>query len=335
MTGLERVKAVFEGKTPDRLPVVPIVHSALATIFEVPFKDFYLKADSMADTMIKGYRKFGYDGVQLSLGVVTEAEALGARVDLSPAGMPVLKEWLLDEHSKLNGLKRIDPTSGGRLPMFFDTVEKVVREIGQEAFVIATIRGPLLMASQLRGVEQILIDLIEEPEMASEILEFTTDVSLQVGKWLLGTGAHGLAIGEATCSPNFISPNLYRRTVHGCHKRLAEGLKQAGWGAVGLHICGDTRSIIDDVVATGADFLDIDYQVPAEEAVELAQGRIVLRGNLDPVSVLRFGNVEKVQQETRMLKNAVSNSRWIMSSGCDIPPGTPPENIKAFVDATF
>jgi len=282
--------------------------------------------------MIQGYDKFGFDGVQLSLGVTGEAEALGARVEQPTDGAPFLKECLLADLGNLDNVRRQDPTAGGRMPLFFDAVARVVKEIGQEAFILATLRGPLLIASQLRGLEQILIDMIERPEELGNMLDFASEVLLKLSRWLSASGAHGLLIGEAPCSPNFISPRMYRELVLPYHHKVLAELKKMHWRTVGMHICGNTTAIIEDIISTGADFMDIDYQVHVQKAVELVHGRIALRGNLDPSSVFRFGTSEYVRSETAAVCSFAREARWIMSSGCDIPPDTPSENIAAFVE---
>lgn len=333
MSGRERVFGVCQGRPVDRLPVVPIVHTGLASLFEVTLGQFFTRAETMAEVMVRGCREFGLDGVQLSMGVTAEAEALGAHTEQPPNGAPRLREYLLTDMRHLDALKRRDPITGGRMPLFFSAVKQTVAALHPEAFVLATLRGPFLAASQLRGIEPILMDLIERPCQVEEVLEFTTKVALRLGEWLLGTGADGLALGEATCSPNFISPKHYRQFVWPCHRQLVSGLKKAGWRVVGLHICGNTAPILGDVVAAGVDFMDVDYQVSAEEAMELVQDRVVLRGNLDPSSVFRFGTPEKVHTETEALRKKVCGRRWILSSGCDIPPGTTRENLVAFATA--
>jgi len=333
MNGLERIRRLLKGEPVDRPAVLPIIHTGLAPLCGVALGEYFTRAEVMAQVVIDGSRRFGFDGVQLSLGVTGEAEALGAAVDQPPDAAPVLTEHLLASRPNLDRLRECDPTRGGRMPLFFEAVQCVMRAIGSEAFVLATLRGPLLAASQLRGVEQLLMDMLDEPEAVAEILDFTADVALRLGKALRTTGAHGLLLGEATCSPNFISPELYRKLVLPRHRRLVADLKAAGWAAVGLHICGNTLPILEDVLSTGVDFMDIDYQVPADQALALARGRIVLRGNLDPSSVFRFGTPRQVRSATAALRDATRNARWILSSGCDIPPGTPAENIHAFVNA--
>jgi uroporphyrinogen decarboxylase len=332
MTGRQRIVKVLGGQSADRLPMLPIIHTGLAGHFGVPLGRFFTDPDTMAQVMSAGWQRFGFDGVQLSLGVTGEAEALGATVEQPVDAAPVLRELLLADPNHLSRLSARDPVSGGRMPLFFDAVEKTARQTGSEAFVLATLRGPLVIASQLRGIETLLIDMIEAPAMVENILAFATQVALDVGRALQAVRADGVLLGEAVCSPNFISPEMYRRQVLPFHTRLVAGLKEAGWLCVGLHICGNIVPILPDLISTGAHLIDVDYQVAPAQAIELSQGRVVLRGNLDPSSVLRFGSERYVRDETQSVCRAAAGARWIMSSGCDIPPATPAKNLTAFAE---
>jgi uroporphyrinogen decarboxylase len=346
MIGRERIHAALAGQPVNRLPTLPILHSGLPPVFDVPMGSFFTSAETMADVIVSGFRTFGYDGVQLSLGVTGEAEALGATVEQPLNAAPILRQYLLPDLTDVRALETLQdhaahhpPAEGGRMPLYYEAVARTQEATGDEAFVLAMLRGPLLTASQLCGVESLLLAMITAPEAVARVLEFTTDIALQLGSWLLDSGAHGLILGEATCSPNFISPRHYRRLVHSRHRTLIQGLRQAGWQHVGLHICGDVAPIVDDIITTGATFMDVDHQVPAAKAIGLADNRIVLRGNLDPSGLFRFGSPDDVRRETTALienlagTTADGPSNWILSSGCDIPPGTPAENISAFVEA--
>ncbi len=333
MTGAQRVFRVLAGEPVDRPPILPIIHTGLASAFGIPLGRFLTCAETMAEVTIRGYREFGFDGVQLSMGVTAEAEALGAEVEQPPDAGPVLKQHLLSDLDRLGALRQVDPTAGGRMPMFFQAVKRVVDETAGCCFVLPTLRGPLLAASQLRGVQQILVDMIDEPGVVDEILDLTAEVALKLGRWLVASGAHGLMLGEATCSPSFISPAFYRRFVQSRHRQLVAELKEAGWQAVGLHICGDTTATLEDIIATGVDIVDIDYQVPASKAVAIARNRVALRGNLDPSADLRFGHPEGLRAKVQALAREVEGARWIVSSGCDIPPETPREAIMALAQS--
>ena len=334
MTGLERVRAVFAGGKPDRTPVIPIIHAGLAGMFGVPLGRFFTDPECMADVIVRGFRTFGYDGVQLSLGVTAEPQALGALVEQPADGAPILREHVLADAENLGRLKQLDPLERGGFPAFRRALERVVEAIGGEAFVIVNLRGPFLMAAQLRGVERLLMDTIEAPDLLEAVLEFTTDLSLRLGLSFLDSGAHAVVLGEATCSPNFIPPGTYRRFVRDRHRRLIGELRGAGWEAVGLHICGNLLPILEDVLATGANLVDIDHQVAPRDALELNRGRAALRGNLDPSSVFAFGTPQSISQAVASLRTQVEGAgHWIYGSGCDISPGTSAENLSRVLAA--
>jgi MtaA/CmuA family methyltransferase len=331
MTGKQRITGVLTGQTTDRPAVMPIVHTALARLQGVPLGKYFTDAHTMASVIVNGCREFGFDGVQLTMGVSGEAEALGALVEQPADGAPLIKQHPLKDASRLDSLRTMDAATGGRMPMYHAAVAEVVREIGDEAFVVSTLRGPLNTASQLRGVEDMLVDMIEDPPAVERVLDFATDVAVRCSRASLDAGAHGVMFGEATCSPNFISPAMYRRFVQPRHVRLVAALRAMGWRCVGLHVCGNILPILDDLIATGADLLDIDYQVPAVRAIEQAAGRVTLRGNLDPVSLLLNASPERVRSKTLELSAQAAGARWIISTGCDIPPGTPRANLAALV----
>ena len=57
-------------------------------------------------------------------------------------------------------------------------------------------------------------------------------------------------------------------------------------------------------------------------------------GNIDPAGVLRMGTPESVRNKTlELLEKCSKYSNFVLSSGCDIPPMTPWENIDAFFKA--
>ena len=101
MTGLERVRRCLAGEPADRPAVLPILHSGLAPLAGVHLGRFLTDADAMAGVLLDGYRRFGYDGIQFSLGVTAEAEALGARVTQPEDGAPILTEHLVADWANL------------------------------------------------------------------------------------------------------------------------------------------------------------------------------------------------------------------------------------------
>ena len=65
----------------------------------------------------------------------------------------------------------------------------------------------------------------------------------------------------------------------------------------------------------------------------LPKDKLIL-GNIDPAGIIRNGTPEQVKEETlKLLEKCGQYSNFVLSSGCDIPPMSPLENIQAFFDA--
>lgn len=333
-TGLQRIRAALADERLDHVPICPILHIMGAHMLGQPIGRYATDAAFMAECVLHAYRTFHYDGLQLSLGVATEAEAMGCKTFQPEDGLPIVIWPVLQEPADLAHLRLPDVRRDGRLPLFAEAISLLRDEVGSEAWIVAMIRGPLLMASQLRGVENILIDTIDRLAWVQDLLELTTAVGIRFGRLLIEAGAHAIAIGEATCSPDFISPAFYRQNVCPHHQKLVAGLHEAGCEATVMHICGQAQPIVADVTGTGSDVMDIDYQVDPVEALASAGTRMTVRGNIDPVNVLLFGTPQAVEQHVDAIMSRLGGrGRFILGSGCDVPPDTPVANIEALVRA--
>jgi MtaA/CmuA family methyltransferase len=332
-TSLERARRAIRGEPVDRVPVIPILHYGTARLVGATIGEFATDAGVMVKSLIAGQRRYGYDGIQSSLSVAVEAEALGSETVQPADAVPYVVRPLIQEPRDLLRLKVPDPRRDGRLPLFLDAMARLSREVGSELYLIATIRGPLNLASQLRGVEQVMLDLSDDPAFVRDLLDFAVAVGEVFGGALSEAGANAIAVGEALCSPAFISPRTYRAFVQTRHHVLIGRLRARGAETTLLHVCGDIRPIIPDLAATGVDVIDLDWQVDPAEADRLAAGKLALRGNLDPSAVLLQGTREEVLAKAAEAIDRASGSRFILSSGCDVAPTTSPENVAALVEA--
>ena len=86
------------------------------------------------------------------------------------------------------------------------------------------------------------------------------------------------------------------------------------------------------LVETGADMLDVDYKTDLEVCREAVGNRAVVRGTVDPSSVFQLGDPELVDRKCReSIEILGQTGRYFMDAGCQIMPGTPPENVHAMV----
>jgi MtaA/CmuA family methyltransferase len=159
----------------------------------------------------------------------------------------------------------------------------------------------------------------------TDLFEFVTEVELRFAEAQVRAGASLIGVGDAAAS--LIGPKLYRQYVFPYERRLVEGIRALGV-KVRLHICGSTRKLFGDMGKVGADIIDLDWMAPIGEA-RLAMGPFqVLLGNIDPVRLLRNSDADSVERAIAEC-NRQAGERYIVGAGCEVPRGTPHENVRA------
>jgi MtaA/CmuA family methyltransferase len=164
-----------------------------------------------------------------------------------------------------------------------------------------------------------------------ELLDYCQDVSRQFIRLMHEAGAHMVSNGDSPAGPDLVSPEMYRRFALPYEKNLVDTAKNLGLPYV-LHICGNTSLILEDMISSGADGLELDYKTDTQRAHDLMKDRSAFFGNLDPVSVLALGSRDLVERKTHELLEIFSDTpRFVLNAGCAIPPDTPQENIRAMI----
>ena len=333
MNGKQRILQTLQMETCDRVPVFPCAHYFSAGVAGMSIRTFATDGDKMATALLCAAERFGWDGINPGSDVAVEAEALGSTAEFPEEAPPHVVAPGLENPSDLGRLRVPNPLRAGRMPVVLRATQICAKQAGDEICILPVIMGPLNCASQLRGVERMLLDTLDHPEFAARLLDFCTDVVIEYGKALIDSGAHGILVGEALCSPGMISPAFYDSMVPR-QRRLAESLRKHGATHVLLHICGNTTRILPAMVETTANIFDLDWQVNLGEAKRICgPARVTMRGNLDPSAVLLNGGPEAVYQKSVEAIRAAGSSGFILSGGCDVAPGTPYENLDAMTAA--
>jgi len=164
-----------------------------------------------------------------------------------------------------------------------------------------------------------------------ELLDYCTQVSIQFVELMSQTGCDMVSNGDSPAGPEMIPPELFEKFALPYEKKVVDAAHAGGLPYV-LHICGNTEAILSQMIESGADGLELDYKTDVKKAFELMKDKCAFFGNVDPSGVLALGTADQVRKATTELLRVFSNTdRFVLNSGCALPPGTPEENIKEFI----
>ena len=201
--------------------------------------------------------------------------------------------------------------------------------VGGSVPVMGWVEGALAEAVDLRGVSALLADLYDDPEWVEELLERCAEVEIAFARAQIAAGADIIGLGDAIASR--IAPRMYTRYALPYEQRIFAAVHEQG-ALARLHICGDVTHLLPYLAQSGADIVDIDWMVDFKLAAQTLGDRIAVCGNFDPVAVMLQGTPEQVRQATRRCLE-LGGPRSISAAGCEIPDGTPRENLLAQAQA--
>jgi uroporphyrinogen decarboxylase len=329
MLPIERMALVAQGKNPDRVPFVPTIYEHAAALIGVTPSAMARSEELIVMGQLESYSRYGHDLVAVGIDIYNlEAEAMGCSVQyFEDNSIPSVNMHVLADGSvPAESLQVPDPESSGRMPMLLSACEKIRRDIGREVPVSAAAVGPFTLAALLRGFETLVVDMLEEPECAEKLLDFSCEVAFSFGEAMIKRGL-GIALNDSWISPPLMSPRLYKRFVFDRHKKLIGRLKEAGATSVGLISGGNTQPIAEYLVQTGSSILLADYGVDLAAYKEKASAAgIVLRGSIK-ASLLETGTEEEiVAQAKEVLSIGAPGGRFVLGCGV-VPFGTDPRRV--------
>ena len=334
MNGYQRIRAALEGRWPDHRPVM--LHNFMMAAREagVSMARFRTDPEALAGVFIESAERYQTDGILVDMDTATLAGAVGVPVDF-PDGAPA--RCVRGRLRSLDEVDELEPPQVDRywgVQVWLEGVRILRRHFGDELFLRGNCdQAPYALASAMRTAEEWMMDLMdpERHQAAHRLLDYCREATAQFIRLMAAAGAHMVSNGDSPAGPELVSPQIYRDFALPYEKQMVEEAHRLHKPYF-LHICGKTDRILEDMLSTGADGLELDYKTDARLAHDVLKDRAVFVGNLDPSGVLVLGTERLVEEKTRQLLALFRDTpRFILNAGCAIPATAPPENIRAMI----
>ena len=314
----------------DRKTALPILSFPSVSLLGVTVRELISDSDRQARGM-----KLVADRVRSAAAVSlmdlsVEAECFGAAIRVSDEEVPTVVGRLIHDEDEANALE-VPAVGAARSGLYVDSIRKAV-ELITDRPVLAGIIGPFSLAARLLDVTEIMMDCYDEPDMVHTVLEKATAFLIAYAKAYKAAGADGILMAEPVSG--LLSPALEEEFSSPYVKRIVDAVRDDGFIVI-YHNCGDNvLRMTESILSTGADAYHFGNSIAMADMMEKMPADTVVMGNVDPAGVLRQGTPETVRAATlEVMKECCSYPNFVISSGCDIPPATPWENLDAFFAA--
>lgn len=329
MNGRERVLAMMDHRPVDRIPNMPITMMFAADQIGVPYGRYVTDYRLLVEAQLRTAEAFDIDQVSCISDPAREAADLGAEVrffDDQPPAFDESQALLIDKATLLK-LHPPDPHAGGRMADRVHAAALLKEKVAGDRIVEGWIEGPCGQAANLRGINRLMIDFIDDPDFVRDLMDFVVEMELRFAGAQKQAGAELMGVGDPAAS--LVGPALFNQLIFPAHRKLVEGMK-----AIGLrtrsHMCGNTRHVLKGRGELGYDIVDLDTKVPLAEA-RAKMPRQVLLGNVATVDVMRNGSAADVLAAVSKCHHDAGDL-YIIGAGCEVPRDTPADNMFALRD---
>jgi uroporphyrinogen decarboxylase len=189
----------------------------------------------------------------------------------------------------------------------------------------------------LRGMENLLTDMIENPEFVGNLLDAIAEHNLKIIDIALEYDIDGFYFGDDWGQQKglIMGPNYWRKFIKPRMARMYEKIKHKGKMVV-QHSCGDIVDIMPDLIEIGLDI----YQTFQPEIYNIKNiknkfgDNLTFWGGISTQRLLPFASPEEIKQVVKeTIKIMGKNGGYIAAPTHAMPVDIPAENVVALIEA--
>ncbi|MEF9977513.1 MAG: uroporphyrinogen decarboxylase [Thermomonas sp.] len=288
------------------------------------------------EVTLQPLRRFPLDAAILFSDILTVPDAMGLGLYFVEGEGPKFER-------PLRTVAQIDqlavPDMETELRYVMDAVRTIRRELDGSVPLIGFSGSPWTLACYMvegggsKDFARIKAMALNHPQALHRLLEVTTEAVIAYLGAQRAAGAQALQVFDTWGGT--LGPAMYREFSLPYLARIARG---EGSERTPVILFGKGNAPhLDDLFASGADAIGVDWTVTLEDAARRANGRVALQGNLDPA--ILYGNTEAIRAQAAVALdsyaagNCGSREGHVFNLGHGMSPDMDPDHVGVLVEA--
>jgi len=370
----ERIYKAISGETPDRVPSIPkiwvdlaanLTRTDLRKVIEDPLTALRVIVDAALMVGADGARQFHFPKRKIIIenDIVFEINKKGnylGEIDMlgglmtrlndvndfnleDPYQMAFHHYWSCKEPfiKNLSNIKKVSVPGKS----FYEEIgcgnrqREMIKLAGDKICLIGDCdSATLAFYVNLRGYNNALIDLIEQPKLIHAAMDKGVAIAVEKGKFNIDLGLKILRLNDSVANMSVISPDHWREFILPHMKDVCDELHHYDSKVkIYCHICGNILPIVKLLIETGLDCigpLDPLGGFTPSQVREIVGDRVSLMGGVNTLSFINNRPKQIIEEAKKCMFEAGRKGGYILGSGCVIPRGASMENLRALRIAT-
>jgi uroporphyrinogen decarboxylase len=331
MTSMQRVLTTLGHQEPDRVPLFLLVTMHGAKELGLSIKDYFAKAEHVAEGQIRLRAKYGHDCLYGIFAAPVEIEAWGGEVIYAPDGPPNSGQPFISNADMIPGLKPPDINKTPCLVKVLKAIELLKARVGEDCPIIGVVMSPFSVPVMQMGFGPYLDLMMERPALFEKLMQVNENFCVDWANAQLEAGVTAVGYFDPVSSPTIIPRELYLRTGFEVARRTIRRFK----GPVATHLAsGRVLPIISDIIQTGAAAVGVSCLENLAEIKAACRGKISVMGNLNGIEMRRWSTKETEDKVRTAIAQAGPGGGFILSDNHgEIPFQVPDETLMVIGEA--
>ncbi len=331
MNSRERFQAALDRQPTDRVPLFYQHLGAAKWLLQstgLRWYDGFHDPEVFAKLALASHEMYRFDNVMAGWGdILVEAQAHGMVWKWPERDFyPRVDRYL--ELSEVDKMAPVDPQKDRFWSVPLRAASIMLDRIGKEVAVIGCINSPALIASELFGMENVLMSYFTDPDAVTKALGVLTESSRAYGEALVGMGVEDVFIENGTAGGEMVGPEQYDQFDRKYFEMVLRSYEGNGLRTI-CHNCS-AKPFWSAQLELGPTALHLHLKnVDAREVFDAIKGRACMIAGIDHTELLQTGTPDEVEASVRdVLELWGSDPGLIIGPGCEMGYKTPVENIK-------
>ena len=333
-----RYEQALNCQQPDRVPFLPAIYEHKAWFVGKTPSDVCRDPKLLTAALLAEYERVKPDALTIGVDIYNvEAEAVGCKVTYYEEGnnsVPSIghEGAILQGSDDVTSLRLPDPRMDGRMPLFIEAAKAMVKILGKEIPLRGAVSGPFSLAAHLAGPQKLFLLTMMQPGIVKELLGFAAEVIKLYGNAFIEAGC-GVVMFDSFASSDLLPPEMYRELVLPPTRGIVDHFHQKGARNIPLIIGGNTTSLLEAYLGTGANNILCDVKADPQEFLKRCSAmKKAFRRNLDSALFLESSPADIKNRAMRSLEESNSYPGYILGTGV-LAYGTPLTHIAAVREA--
>lgn len=294
------------------------------------FLDLCKTPSVAAEVTLQPVEHMGVDAAILFADILLVLEPLGLGLSFAKGDGPVIAHPVRDA-AQVERMPRVDVADS--LSYVFETVRLVKHALGGRVPLIGFAGAPFTLASYAiegsgsRNYAHTKRFLYAQPAAFHALMARLVDVTADYLGGQIDAGVEAVQVFDSWVGN--LAPEDYRSSVL---PHMQELFRRIGGRVPVINFSTGTAGCLELVAAAGGDVVGLDWRIALEDGWRRVGHDRAVQGNLDPGVLL--GPRSVIRERARaLLAEANGRPGHVFNLGHGILPETPPDNVRALVDA--